>query len=105
MIAAVVDEIRAFQGKPPRGWLGPVLAEAPDTLDLLRQAGIEYTYDWVKDDQPYGMNNNGLYSIPYTIELNDRLLFREPWATGWDYERMIKASFDVLYRDAPPSPA
>jgi peptidoglycan/xylan/chitin deacetylase (PgdA/CDA1 family) len=98
MIAAVVDEIRAFQGKPPRGWLGPGLSEAPGTLDLLRQAGIEYTCDWVNDDQPYRMNN-GLYSIPYTIELNDRPLFREPWATGWDYERMIKASFDVLYRE------
>jgi peptidoglycan/xylan/chitin deacetylase (PgdA/CDA1 family) len=98
MIAAVVDEIRAFQGKPPRGWLGPGLSEAPGTLDLLKQAGIDYTCDWVNDDQPYRMNN-GLYSIPYTIELNDRPLFREPWATGWDYERMIKASFDVLYRE------
>jgi peptidoglycan/xylan/chitin deacetylase (PgdA/CDA1 family) len=98
MIAAVVDEIRAFQGKPPRGWLGPGLSETPGTLDLLKQAGLEYTCDWVNDDQPYRMNN-GLYSIPYTIELNDRPLFREPWATGWDYERMIKASFDVLYRE------
>ena len=98
MISAVVDEIRAIQGRPPRGWLGPALSETPDTLNLLKQAGIEYTCDWVNDDQPYRMNN-GLYSIPYTIELNDRPLFREPWATAWDYERMIKASFDVLYRE------
>ena len=98
MIVAVVDEIRAFQGKAPRGWLGPALSETADTLDLLKQAGLEYTCDWVNDDQPYRMNN-GLYSIPYTIELNDRPLFREPWATAWGYERMIKASFDVLYRE------
>jgi peptidoglycan/xylan/chitin deacetylase (PgdA/CDA1 family) len=98
MITSVVDEIRAFSGKPPRGWLGPGLSETPDTLDLLKQAGIEYVCDWVNDDQPYRMNN-GLYSIPYTIELNDRPLFREPWATAWEYERMIKASFDVLYRE------
>jgi peptidoglycan/xylan/chitin deacetylase (PgdA/CDA1 family) len=98
MIQMTVDEIRAFQGKPPRGWLGPGLSETVDTLEFLVRAGIEYTCDWVNDDQPYRMNN-GLYSIPYTIELNDRPLFREPWATGWDYERMIKASFDVLYRE------
>jgi peptidoglycan/xylan/chitin deacetylase (PgdA/CDA1 family) len=98
MIAQVVEEIRAFQGRAPRGWLGPGLSETPDTLDLLKQAGIDYVCDWVNDDQPYRMNN-GLYSIPYTIELNDRPLFREPWATAWDYERMIKASFDVLYRE------
>ncbi len=98
MISAVVEEIRAFQGSPPRGWLGPALSETPDTLDLLKQAGIEYTCDWVNDDQPYRMNN-GLYSIPYTIELNDRPFFREPWATASEYEQTIKASFDVLYRE------
>lgn len=98
MIEAVVEDIRHVQGKPPRGWLGPGLSETLETLHLLKQAGIEYTCDWVNDDQPYRMNN-GLYSIPYTIELNDRPLFREPWATPWDYERMIKASFDVLHRE------
>ncbi len=98
MIGQVVEEIRAFSGKSPRGWLGPGLSETPDTLELLKQAGIDYVCDWVNDDQPYRMNN-GLYSIPYTIELNDRPLFREPWATASDYERMIKASFDVLYRE------
>jgi allantoinase len=98
MIETVVSEIQRFQGKPPRGWLGPGLSETLSTLDLLRQAGIEYTCDWINDDQPYRMRN-GLYSIPYTIELNDRPVFREPWATAWDYERMIRSSFDVLYRE------
>lgn len=98
MIQAVVEDIRAVQGKPPRGWLGPALGETLETLNFLKQAGIDYTCDWVNDDQPYRMNN-GLYSIPYTIELNDRPLFREPWATAWDYERMIKAAFDVLHRE------
>jgi len=103
MISATVAEIRAFQGKPPRGWLGPGLTENVGTLDLLKKAGLEYACDWVNDDQPYRMNN-GLYSIPYTIELNDRPLFREPWTTAWDYERMIKASFDVLYREGASIP-
>lgn len=98
MIRRAVDEISTFQGWPPRGWLGPGLSETLHTLDFLRAAGIEYTCDWVNDDQPFRMRN-GLYSIPYTIELNDRPLFREPWTTAWEYERMIRASFDVLYRE------
>ena len=77
MIEACVDEIRQFQGKAPRGWLGPGLSESLQTLDLLRQAGLDYTCDWVNDDQPYRMRN-GLYSLPYTIELNDRAGFANP---------------------------
>jgi hypothetical protein len=64
----------------------------------LRDAGLDYTCDWVNDDQPYRMRN-GLYSIPYTIELNDRPIFREPWIAPWEYERMIRDSFDVLYHE------
>ena len=98
MIVQTVDEIRRFQGKPPRGWLGPGLGETTVTLDLLRDAGLEYTCDWVNDDQPYRMRN-GLYSIPYTIELNDRPVFREPWTAPADYARMICDSLDVLLRE------
>jgi peptidoglycan/xylan/chitin deacetylase (PgdA/CDA1 family) len=98
MIEATVAEIQAFQARPPRGWLGPGLSETLATLDLLKGAGLEYTCDWVNDDQPYRMRN-GLYSIPYTIELNDRPVFREPWTAPWHYDRMIRDSFDVLARE------
>jgi allantoinase len=98
MIETVVEDIRRFQGKPPRGWLGPALGETLHTLDLLKTAGIEYVCDWVNDDQPYRMNN-GLYSIPYTIELNDRPFFREPSAMAWEYQRVIRAAFNVLLRE------
>jgi allantoinase len=98
MIAETLAEIGRFQGTRPRGWLGPGLSETVHTLDLLQAAGVEYVCDWVNDDQPYRMRN-GLYSIPYTIELNDRPVFREPWTAPWDFERMIRDSFDVLYRE------
>lgn len=103
MIETVVEDIRSFQGKPPRGWLGPALGETLQTLDLLKNAGIEYVCDWVNDDQPYRLNN-GLYSIPYTIELNDRPFFREPSAMAWEYQRVIRAAFDVLYREGAQQP-
>jgi peptidoglycan/xylan/chitin deacetylase (PgdA/CDA1 family) len=68
-----VQIIREFTGKAPRGWLGPGLTETWETLDLLREEGIEYVSDWVNDDQPYEIRTTAgpLVSVPYTLELND----------------------------------
>ena len=98
VILRTVTMIREATGRPVRGWLGPGLAETPKTLDLLLEAGIEYVCDWVNDDQPYRMRN-GLYSIPYSIELNDMPLFREPSITPADYAQMVSDAFDVLHRE------
>lgn len=91
---AVIEE----WGQKMRGWLGPGLTETWLTLDLLREHGVEYVCDWVNDDLPYRMNN-GLYSIPYSIELNDMPLFNAPSISIADFERRIRESFDVLYEE------
>ena len=83
-------------GLKMRGWLGPGLTETFNTLDLLRESGVEYVADWVNDDLPYRFNN-GLYSIPYSIELNDMPLFNIPSISVLDFERRIRDAFDVLY--------
>src|SRR5262245_28799862 len=96
---AVIAETKAIiegLGQKMRGWLGPGLTETFVTLDLLRQHGVEYVCDWVNDDLPYRMNN-GLYSIPYSIELNDMPLFNMPSIDIQDFHRRICESFDVLY--------
>ncbi len=85
-------------GQKMRGWLGPGLGETWNTLGLLRDAGVDYVCDWVNDDLPYRMNN-GLYSIPYTLELNDMPLFNNPTISITDYERRIRDAFDVLYEE------
>jgi peptidoglycan/xylan/chitin deacetylase (PgdA/CDA1 family) len=81
-----------------RGWLGPGLTETFETLDLLRDHGVEYVCDWVNDDLPYRMNN-GLYAIPYSIELNDMPLFNVPSIDIQDFHRRICDAFDVLYEE------
>jgi hypothetical protein len=43
--------------------------------------------------------NNGLYSIPYSIELNDMPLFNVPSIDIQDFHRRICESFDVLYAE------
>jgi allantoinase len=90
-------------GQRMRGWLGPGLTETWATLDLLREAGVEYVADWVNDDLPYRMNN-GLVSIPYSIELNDMPLFNNPSISIQDFYGRICESFDVLYEEGATRP-
>ncbi len=99
--AAVIAEARQVieqWGQKMRGWLGPGLSETWHTLDLLREHGVDYVCDWVNDDLPYRMNN-GLYSIPYSIELNDMPLFNTPSIDAGEFERRICDTFDVLYEE------
>src|SRR2546426_9555556 len=52
-IGEAIRIIEKFTGKKPKGWLGPGLTETWETLDLLREAGIEYISDWGNDEQPH----------------------------------------------------
>jgi peptidoglycan/xylan/chitin deacetylase (PgdA/CDA1 family) len=98
--ATIAETRQAIEscGQTMRGWLGPGLTETWKTLDLLRDAGVEYVADWCNDDLPYLMNN-GLYSIPYTLEMNDMPLFNAPSISVVDFERRIRDSFDTLYAE------
>jgi allantoinase len=97
-VIAEAREIIGQWGQTMRGWLGPGLGETWHTLDLLRAHGVQYVCDWVNDDLPYRMNN-GLYSIPYSIELNDMPLFNMPSIDIGEFERRIRETFDVLYEE------
>ncbi|MFM1814000.1 MAG: hypothetical protein RLZ98_695 [Pseudomonadota bacterium] len=99
--AALIRDVKTSLdgiGQAMRGWLGSGLMETWNTLDVLKENGVEYVADWVNDDLPYRMNN-GLYSIPYSIEINDNPLFFTPSITPADFERMIRDTFDVLYAE------
>jgi allantoinase len=103
---AVIAETRRViesYGQKMRGWLGPAISETWNTLTLLREAGVEYVADWVHDDLPVRMNN-GLCSIPYTVELNDMPLFNNPSISIADFQRRICDAFDVLYDEGAQHP-
>jgi len=99
---AILEET---SGKRPVGWLGSALAETWNTLDHLIDEGCLYVADWVNDDQPYLMNVGGrqIVSIPYSYELNDSPHIYYRFGTADEFERMIKAQFDVLYREGAAS--
>lgn len=73
LIAESTAAIAEHEGKPPRGWLSPWIAESAVTPDLLQEAGYSYSLNWCMDDQPVWKKTRGgrILSIPYPQEAND----------------------------------
>ena len=75
-IQTSLDTLTRVTGRRPRGWLSQDWGSSPATFELLRQTGLDYTLDWVNDDQPYWMTpatgaDRGLLSIPLSSEWDD----------------------------------
>jgi allantoinase len=99
----VVDTITSATGQPVRGWLGPALTETFETPRLLKDLGLTYILDWCADDQPFALNVQGLFSVPYSIEINDITLCVGKSLSGADFCQMIVDQFDQLYKDSETS--
>lgn len=85
----------------PRGWLGTGLTETSETPRLLAEAGFTYLLDWCADDQPFPLNIPGMLSVPYSIDVNDYVLFMaNPGLSGPDYERIVLDQFEQLLEDS-----
>jgi peptidoglycan/xylan/chitin deacetylase (PgdA/CDA1 family) len=96
-----VEAIEAFTGTRPRSWESPGLTETDETLDLLREAGIEYVADWVIDDLPQDVETpHGLITtIPYTVELNDITVYALQQHESEVFLSRGKRQFDRLYAE------
>lgn len=101
-IRDTIETIRSFTGKAPRGWESPGLTETDDTLDLLKEAGIEYVADWVMDDLPTWLatKHGPMVSVPYTVELNDITIYALQHHESDMLLRRGKEQFDQLYRES-----
>jgi len=98
IVRQTVETIRAASGQPVRGWLGPGMGEVEGTLDVLKECGIEYVCDWgPADDQPFRMKN-GLYVMPYSIDLNDMSIDRHG-ISARDFCQSICDAFDTLHHE------
>jgi hypothetical protein len=81
--------------------MGPGLAETFNTPDYLAEEGIEYVCDWVNDDQPYPLKvkKGRLYSLPYTLELNDIPIHMVQHHRSPELFERTRDHFDTLYRE------
>ena len=102
----VVNTIKKYTNKSPKGWLGPALTETYNTPRILSELGLNYILDWCNDDQPYPLNPeiSKMISIPYSIELNDIPIFVVSKTTGNNYYQMIIDQFDILYAEGDDTP-
>jgi peptidoglycan/xylan/chitin deacetylase (PgdA/CDA1 family) len=101
LIRETVSTIAKSVGRAPRGWLSPGLSETVRTLDILAENGIEYTGNWVNDEQPYPMKvkKGSMISMPYSSELNDIPALLSLHQSPERFGQMITDQFDVLYED------
>ena len=101
-IMRTIEAIRAFIGKPPRGWESPGLTEIFETADHLTAAGIEYVADWVFDDQPVEIQteHGPLISIPYTVETNDIPMIALQHHGSDETLRRGRDQFDRLHQES-----
>jgi allantoinase len=99
----VVETIETATGQRPKGWMGPGLTETFETPRLLKELGFSYVLDWTADDQPFVLNEVGMISVPYSVELNDLLLFTSQGLSGEAFYRTVVDQFDQLYADSDAS--
>jgi peptidoglycan/xylan/chitin deacetylase (PgdA/CDA1 family) len=106
VIRESIQILTKFTGKKPRGWLGPGLTETFETLDLLKEEGIEYVSDWVNDEQPYEIRtaHGPLVSVPYSIELNDIPMMVIQHHPSGEWLRRCVDHFDRLYAEGARQP-
>lgn len=76
-IRAALDKLAGFSGKRPRGWMSPGWSETFETLDHLREAGIEYVCQWVIDDIPVRLTtrHGAMVALPYGLDINDSVVY------------------------------
>lgn len=88
-------------GEPPRGWYTGRCSM--NTVDLAAEEGeFAYIADSYADDLPYWISAGGKDQliVPYTLDCNDmRFAIQAGFATGNDFETLVKDAFDVLYEE------
>ena len=106
MIVDAVETIRKHTGQQCSGYLAPALTHTDITMDLFQEAGGIYTCDLFHDDQPtpvHVRSGKPFVSVPYSLELNDTIVYVVNKIEPRRYGQMIKAAFDRLYAEGEES--
>lgn len=107
VIEDAMETILRHAGKPCAGYLAPALTHTEVTLDLFAEAGGIYTCDLFHDDQPTPVNvrsGKRFISVPYSLEMNDTIVYVVNRIEPRRYGEMLKANFDRLYAEGADNP-
>lgn len=106
MIRDSAETIRKWTGQKLEGWLAPALSNNTWTMDLLAEEGLLYTCDLFHDDQPTPIrvkSGHRFVSVPYSLEMNDTIVYNTNSYDPRHYGTIIKRQFDQLYREGATS--
>lgn len=106
MIEESMRAIRAQTGQECAGYLAPALSHSEHTIDLFAEAGGRYTCDLFHDDQPTPVRTRSgrrFVSVPYSLELNDTIVYVVNRIEPRRYGQMIRDAFDRLYAEGERS--
>lgn len=105
IIADSVRTVRDHTGQALAGWLAPALSNTTATMDLLAEAGLLYTCDLFHDDQPTPVHvrSGRLCSIPYSLEMNDVIVYNANSRPPRHYGTLLRRQFDQLHREGEHS--
>ncbi len=106
VIRRSLDKLEEVSGKKPRAWLGPGLGETQDTVDILKENGIEFLHDWVLDDLPFWIRtrHGPMVGLPYTLELNDVPIHVVQNCSSDELLKRLQATLAVFEREAEHQP-
>jgi len=99
LIMRALDGLERATGTRPRGWLSIARSQSWNTIDLLRDAGVDYCCDWVNDELPWRFTN-GLVNLPLNHELSDRQIIGVQQASAESYAEQLTDAFDWLGGEA-----
>jgi allantoinase len=106
LIGYCTERIAREEGRPPKGWLSPWIAESHVTPDLLQEAGYAYVLNWAHDDQPTPFRTRGgpFWSIPYPQEINDIPAVMARLAGADEFANMIIDCYDEMLAQSARQP-
>lgn len=106
VIARSLARLRAASGTKTRAWLGPGLGESMDTVDILKENGIEFLHDWVLDDLPFWIRtkHGPMVGLPYTFELNDVPVYAIQNSSSDEILKRLEATLAVFERETETQP-
>src|SRR5262249_11526447 len=101
LVERALDLVHRTFGQRPRGFMVPNWSMSEATFEILAQAGVRYTTDWMNDDQPYWyeLRAGRLLNVPYNLETNDYTLVLTARLPGPELARAVIDHFDQLWLD------
>ena len=105
LIQDSIDTIKKHTGQRLDGWLSPALSYTERTLDLVAEMGLTYICDLFHDDQPGPVKakKGRLTSVPYSLEMNDFIVYNVNLVSPRHYGDILKRQFDRLYAEGAES--